>query len=91
MCSSCAQVAAEFDGKGKVVVITGASAGLGKESARVLASRGCTVIMAVRDVAKGTAAADAIRAAQPDALLEVLQLDLSSLASVKAFTSEYIK
>jgi retinol dehydrogenase-12 len=73
------------------VLITGASAGLGKESARVLASRGCTVVMAVRDVAKGQAVADAIQAAQPDALVEVMQLDLASLASVKAFSSQFCK
>lgn len=51
-----------WDGRGTVVAITGATAGLGAEAARVLASRGATVVLLVRNVEAGaqvTAAAAA--------------------------------
>jgi NAD(P)-dependent dehydrogenase (short-subunit alcohol dehydrogenase family) len=44
---------------GRVAVITGANTGLGFETARMLAERGATVVMAVRDIAKGKQAAPA--------------------------------
>lgn len=69
----------------KRVLITGASAGLGAETARALAAHGASVIMAVRDLAKGEKAAETVRAsAAPGATLELRELDLASLASVRA-------
>jgi hypothetical protein len=47
-----AQVSEGWDGTGQVAIVTGASSGLGAESARVLAARGCEVVMAVRSLAK---------------------------------------
>lgn len=73
------------DQRGRVVVITGASAGLGLESARLIASRGATVVMACRAPAKGEAAAAWVRRTVPGAALEVLALDLASLESVARF------
>jgi hypothetical protein len=64
-------------------------AGLGLETARVLAARGADVVLAVRDAAKGEAAAGKIRAAVPDAKVSVLSLDLSSLESVEAAAREF--
>jgi WW domain-containing oxidoreductase len=87
--STAEQVAAAWDGKGKVAIVTGASAGLGIETARVLAGRGCHVVMAVRDTAKGLKVADSIRASLPAASLEVMELDLGSLASAKAFAEAF--
>lgn len=73
-----------IDLTGKRIVITGTSSGLGLESARALASKHAAVTMLARDVAKNEAAADAIRETVPGAELEVRELDLSSLASVRA-------
>ena len=80
------EVLAGIDLSGKVYVVTGASSGLGQEAARALASRGASIIMAVRSLEKGQVAAAAIRKAVPDARLDIRQVDLASLASVRAFT-----
>ncbi|ACU37239.1 SDR family NAD(P)-dependent oxidoreductase [Actinosynnema pretiosum subsp. pretiosum] len=66
------------DQTGRTAVVTGANTGLGFETARVLAERGATVVLAVRDVEKGKRAADRIAG-------EVLvqELDLTSLDSVR--------
>lgn len=69
---------------GKVAVVTGANGGLGLASAKALAGKGAHVVMAARDQAKAAAAHDEIVAAHPDASLEMVELDLGSLASVEA-------
>ncbi len=69
---------------GRVAVITGANSGLGFASTRALARAGAHVVMATRNVERGTAARDAIQADDPAASLEVAQLDLASIASVKS-------
>ncbi|MEZ0494590.1 SDR family NAD(P)-dependent oxidoreductase [Kineococcus sp. TBRC 1896] len=66
------------DQHGRVAVVTGANTGLGFETAKVLAARGATVVLAVRDVEKGSAAA-----ARMPGEVSVQRLDLSSLASVR--------
>ncbi|WP_149205429.1 oxidoreductase [Actinotalea subterranea] len=68
------------DQSGRVAVITGASSGIGYAAASALASRGARVILAVRDPAKGRAAATAI-----GAKAEARRLDLSALSSVRDF------
>lgn len=73
---------------GLTAVVTGANSGLGKETARELARRGAVVEMAVRDEAKGRAAADEVRADVPGADLRVQRLDVASLASVRAAAAE---
>jgi NAD(P)-dependent dehydrogenase (short-subunit alcohol dehydrogenase family) len=78
------------DLSGKTVVVTGASAGLGVETARALSSVGAHVVMAVRDLDKGKRAADGIRDAVPSASLELAELDLASLDSVRAFTDHVL-
>ncbi len=67
---------------GRTAVVTGASGGIGLVTARELARVGARVILAVRDVAKGTAVA-----ASMPGLTEVRALDLASLASVRAFAA----
>ncbi|MCE7003570.1 SDR family NAD(P)-dependent oxidoreductase [Kibdelosporangium philippinense] len=67
---------------GRTAVITGANSGIGFEAAKMLASRGATVVLGVRDVAKGNAAADRIRTAGPGADVRVQRLDLTSLDSI---------
>jgi NAD(P)-dependent dehydrogenase (short-subunit alcohol dehydrogenase family) len=67
------------------VVVTGANSGLGWQTARELARHGARVVAACRDQAKGADAAARIRAEQPAAAVEVAELDLADLASVRAF------
>lgn len=73
---------------GQWVLITGASAGLGQETARAVAAHGGNVVLGVRDVAKGERAAEPVReaAALSGAAVEIRELDLASLASIRAFT-----
>lgn len=74
---------------GKTVVVTGANSGLGLASATQMASAGATVVLAVRDAAKGAEAKESIRAATPGGTLEVAELDLGDLGSVKAFAKRW--
>ncbi|HZX05524.1 SDR family NAD(P)-dependent oxidoreductase, partial [Kribbella sp.] len=70
---------------GKLVVVTGANSGTGKEATKRLAAAGARVVMAVRTPAKGEAARAEILAEHPDAQLEVRRIDLADLASVQEF------
>jgi NAD(P)-dependent dehydrogenase (short-subunit alcohol dehydrogenase family) len=72
------------DQHGRTAVVTGANGGLGLETARRLAAKGAYVVMAVRNQKKAAAAVDEIRISAPDALLELVALDLASQASVRA-------
>jgi NAD(P)-dependent dehydrogenase (short-subunit alcohol dehydrogenase family) len=67
---------------GQTVIVTGASSGLGLETAKALTRAGARVVLAVRDEAKGRKAADATPV---PALAEVRLLDLARLESVRAF------
>jgi len=69
---------------GKTAVVTGANGGLGLETAKALAAKGALVVMAARNQDKAAGAAATIRAAAPSAALEIVPLDLGSLASVRA-------
>ena len=69
----------------KVVVVTGASSGIGEEAAAALAGRGARVILAVRDAGRGAAARGRILARHPGAAVEVSLLDLADLGSVRDF------
>lgn len=69
---------------GKTIVITGANSGIGLETGRELARGGATVVMACRDLARAKAARADIAARVPGAKLELVSLDLASLASVRA-------
>jgi NAD(P)-dependent dehydrogenase (short-subunit alcohol dehydrogenase family) len=71
------------DQTGRVAVVTGANTGLGFETAKALAAKHATVVLAVRNVDKGKQAAATIAAAAPGADVQVQPLDLSSLASVR--------
>ena len=78
------------DQTGRVAVVTGANGGLGLETAKALAVAGAHVLMAARDPNKTADAVVAVRGAAPDARLEVVTLDLASLASVRAAAAEII-
>jgi NAD(P)-dependent dehydrogenase (short-subunit alcohol dehydrogenase family) len=82
------QVVDGIDLSGKVCVITGASSGLGRESARALATAGARVILAARN-ADALAEVDGwIHAEVPGAQTSTVHLDLTSLASVRAAAAE---
>jgi NAD(P)-dependent dehydrogenase (short-subunit alcohol dehydrogenase family) len=74
--------------QGRLAVVTGANTGLGFETAQVLAARGASVVLAVRNIEKGKQAAARIAAAAPGATVTVQELDLSSLDSVRAAAAE---
>jgi NAD(P)-dependent dehydrogenase (short-subunit alcohol dehydrogenase family) len=69
---------------GKTVIVTGANSGIGHAAAAALAHAGATVVLAVRDQAKGEAAAATITGTT-----EVRPLDLASLDSVRAFAASW--
>ncbi|ASW93195.1 SDR family NAD(P)-dependent oxidoreductase [Mycobacterium marseillense] len=73
-----------IDLSGKTCVITGASSGLGRESARALAGTGAHVIMAARDREALAETAAWIAAGVPRARISTVQLDLAALSSVRA-------
>jgi NAD(P)-dependent dehydrogenase (short-subunit alcohol dehydrogenase family) len=75
------------DQTGRRVVVTGASSGLGEITAHELARKGAQVVLAGRDTIKGEGSAHRIRSAVHGALVEVRELDLSSLESVRAFAT----
>ncbi len=72
----------------RTAIVTGANTGIGFEAARVLAARGASVVLAVRNLDKGKDAAARITAATPGADVTVQHLDLSSLGSVRAAAEE---
>jgi len=78
------------DQQGRTAIVTGANSGLGLISARELARCGATVVLACRNLEKGLSAQRAIEAAAPGASVELAELDLGSLASVRAFTEGFL-
>jgi NAD(P)-dependent dehydrogenase (short-subunit alcohol dehydrogenase family) len=72
--------------RGKRILVTGVSAGIGVETARSLAAHGAQVVGAARDLAKAEAATAQVRkdAAAQDGSFELVALDLANLASVRA-------
>ncbi|CAM4446336.1 NAD(P)-dependent dehydrogenase (short-subunit alcohol dehydrogenase family) [Paenibacillus endophyticus] len=75
--------------QGNRVVITGASSGIGYQTARAFASKGAEVIMAIRNVEKGEEAVRQIKLENPGANLKLMMLDLSDLTSVRKFAHEF--
>lgn len=69
--------------------VSGASSGIGVETTRVLALCGAHVIMAVRNVSSGEKVKETILDKIPNAKIDVMELDLSSMASVRKFASKY--
>src|SRR5258706_6413177 len=74
--------------QGRLAVVTGANTGLGFETAQVLAARGASVVLAVRDTEKGKRAAARITGTVPGANVMVQPLDLTSLDSIRSAAGE---
>ncbi|QHS52840.1 SDR family NAD(P)-dependent oxidoreductase [Edaphobacter sp. 12200R-103] len=80
------EVLAGVNLKGKRILVTGASAGLGVETSRALVAHGADVVGAVRDLQKGEAATEEVRKAAKSSggSFQLIELDLADLASVRA-------
>jgi NAD(P)-dependent dehydrogenase (short-subunit alcohol dehydrogenase family) len=92
--STAEQVSEGVDLAGTHAIVTGASGGIGLETARVLALRGATVTMACRDLAKAEAARRRVVEASggridPQAL-DLMPIDLASLESVREFARAFL-
>jgi NAD(P)-dependent dehydrogenase (short-subunit alcohol dehydrogenase family) len=74
---------------GRTAVVTGATGGLGYETALALAGAGATVMLTGRNDAKGRHAIEQIRGRFPDARISYETLDLASLASVADFAARF--
>lgn len=85
--STAEEVARGIDLSGKQVVLTGASSGIGVETARVLGAAGADLVLGVRDPANGEAALEGVGAATKGAI-QLLRLDLSDLHSVIEFAGQ---
>ena len=77
--------------KGRIVIVTGSSSGIGYETARVLANKQASVIIAVRNLEKGNKALAKIIQQNKDADVRVMELDLANLASVNNFAENFQK
>jgi NAD(P)-dependent dehydrogenase (short-subunit alcohol dehydrogenase family) len=84
------EVLAGIDLSGQTMVVTGASGGIGAETARVVAIHGASVVLAARDPARAEHVASGIRKLAPTPMVQVLPLDLSSLASVRQFADAFL-
>ena len=74
---------------GKVIIVTGANSGIGYEAAKEFARKGAQTILACRSMDKAQAALAELQAEVPQAQAEIMELDLASLASVRAFAEAF--
>jgi NAD(P)-dependent dehydrogenase (short-subunit alcohol dehydrogenase family) len=88
--STTADVTEGIDLAGQVAVVTGASTGLGAETARALAAKGAHVTLAVRNLEKGEGVAAEIRSSTGNSQVDVGEIELSVPASVRAFAKTYL-
>jgi NAD(P)-dependent dehydrogenase (short-subunit alcohol dehydrogenase family) len=84
------EVLAGLDLSGRIALVTGGSSGLGQETARALAAHGAQGILTARDVPKGEKVAAAIRASTGNRNVTVEELELGSLASIRAFAERVL-
>ncbi|KAK4394788.1 Short-chain dehydrogenase, chloroplastic [Sesamum angolense] len=71
-------------------IVTGATSGIGAETARVLAKRGVRVVIPARDLRKAEKVKESIQRESPEAEIVILEIDLSSFASIQRFCSEFL-
>ncbi|XP_048001616.1 retinol dehydrogenase 14 isoform X1 [Leguminivora glycinivorella] len=76
---------------GKTVIVTGCTSGIGRETAKELAKRGATVIMACRNIEAAEKVKEKIIDATKNSKVEVKKLDLSSFSSIRAFAEDINK
>ncbi|KAH9624566.1 hypothetical protein KSS87_000720 [Heliosperma pusillum] len=71
-------------------IVTGATSGIGVDTARVLAKRGVRVVIPARNLKKGNEVKEIILRETPEAEIIILEIDLSSMASICRFCSEFL-
>jgi len=76
---------------GKIAIVTGSNTGIGRETARGLAERGATVVLACRDAQRAEAARDDIARTTGRSDVTAIPLDLGSAASIRAFAERFRK
>jgi NAD(P)-dependent dehydrogenase (short-subunit alcohol dehydrogenase family) len=77
------------DQSGRTVVVTGANSGIGYEATKTFARNGAHVVMACRSLDRARSARDEIRATVDGATLEIIELDLADLSSVRSFVDTF--
>jgi NAD(P)-dependent dehydrogenase (short-subunit alcohol dehydrogenase family) len=77
------------DQTGRTAIVTGANSGIGYETALALARKGAHVVLACRSRERGEEALGQIEAARPAGSAELMELDLASLDSVRAFATAF--
>jgi NAD(P)-dependent dehydrogenase (short-subunit alcohol dehydrogenase family) len=75
--------------EGKICLVTGANAGIGKATALGLAQQGATIVMVSRDKTKGEAARDELRAQSGNTSIDLLQADLSSQQAIRQLAETF--
>lgn len=75
--------------EGKICLVTGATSGIGRETALSLAGVGATLVLGVRDVEKGQRVAEEISRSTGNRQIEVIEVDLANLASVRRFVGAF--
>ncbi|KAG6507761.1 hypothetical protein ZIOFF_033113 [Zingiber officinale] len=88
--STAEQVTEGIDASALTVIITGGSSGIGAETARVLAQRGAQVIIGARNLEAAKAVKQNILESTPSARIDIIQIELSSLKSVRAFADKFL-
>ncbi|XP_061353815.1 short-chain dehydrogenase TIC 32, chloroplastic-like isoform X2 [Gastrolobium bilobum] len=87
--STAEEVTQGIDGTGLTAIVTGATSGIGIETARVLALRGVHVVMGIRNMEAGGEIKDSILRNNSTAKIDVMELDLSSMESVRKFALQF--
>ena len=87
--TTAAEVAEGIDLTGKVAIVTGASGGIGAETARVLAEHGAHVTITARDGAKGRKVSEEIGRAVGEDRIDVMELRLDVAESVRSFARDF--
>nr|KYP65420.1 WW domain-containing oxidoreductase [Cajanus cajan] len=87
--STAEEVTEGVDGTGLTAIVTGASSGIGAETARVLALRGVHVVMGVIEMIDAKNVKKAILNEIPTAKIDIMELDLSSMTSIRNFVSKF--
>uniref|UniRef100_A0A7N0U5J9 Short-chain dehydrogenase/reductase n=2 Tax=Kalanchoe fedtschenkoi TaxID=63787 RepID=A0A7N0U5J9_KALFE len=88
--STAEEVTDGIDATGLAAVVTGGASGIGAETARVLALRGAHVIIGDKNLAAGLQTRESILKQIPSAKVDVKELDLSSMVSVRNFAKQFI-